>query len=272
MCPFYDPKFEYHIQAFDQELQKPLILILNQYLVFFFIFLARFWRFFTPYKATYIAQMIGFPLFFLIKFKRFFINWILYFFSCFFIEFRRFFHQLNTRFFYQFFSKFKRFFLSKPWSQMLICLSELASKRKDNFNIIKLYNLLCDKSNLIKTISYLPKVDLLLIIRHFFLDQLSKSTYVINFFNQTIIELATSPVYDMLLFQTYIYKRVYSYLLSYIWFKINLLTDYPFVKLWNISLLSTFSNNIDKSSTRYSLNISFVQTLALSIYKCQDFD
>ncbi len=69
------------------------------------VFLVRFWRFFTPCRATYKAkqQMISFSLYFLIKLGSFSLIEPLVFLPRFSIEFRRFFHQLNT---YDFFFSF----------------------------------------------------------------------------------------------------------------------------------------------------------------------
>ncbi len=60
---------------------------------------------------------------------------------------------------------------------------------------MKSYDLSRDRSNPIQTILYLPKVDLLLIIRHLiyltflvnFHTQLFESTYTINLFNQSTL-------------------------------------------------------------------------------------
>ena len=50
-CIPYDPKFEYYAQTFDLKPQK--LIVKNQYLVFFTVFLARFRRFFSLYKVKY---------------------------------------------------------------------------------------------------------------------------------------------------------------------------------------------------------------------------
>ncbi len=149
--------------------------------------------------------MISFPAYFLIEFRRFFIDQVSGFPSCFFIEFRRFFHQFNIRFPPQFLTKFRKFSLSKPWSQTLTHLLEFASKRQGNYNIIKLHDQSRDRSNLIKTILYhnssrgwlshlLPDLSNLL-------NQLFESTYAINFF-MTSVALRTCST---LLFQISVY-------------------------------------------------------------------
>ena len=102
-------------------------------------------------------------------------------------------------------------------------IKKIYLKLKD-YNIIKLYDQVCDRSNLIKIILYLPKVYLLLVIHYLtyltfsinFSKQLFELTYTINLFNQPIIKLVVLLAYGTLFPQTYVYKRVYSYLLSYI--------------------------------------------------------
>ena len=63
------PLFGYPAQAFNP---KTLFLsLIHQYQVFFPVFLAKFWSFFTSANKH---QMIGFSPCFLIKFRKFFIN------------------------------------------------------------------------------------------------------------------------------------------------------------------------------------------------------
>ena len=67
------------------------------------------------------------------------------------------------------------------------------------------------------------EVDLLFIIHYLtyltffvnFSNHLFQSIYAINLFIKSTMPQAC----DMLFFQTYIYKRVYFYLLSYVWFR-----------------------------------------------------
>ncbi len=134
---------------------KPLIQKSRPYPlpIFVFVFLARFRRFFTPYKATNNR----FSSLFLHWVRKFFIDWAPSFPPRFFIKFRRFFNNWYIWFLLQFPTGFKIFFPPKPWSQMLSRLLELAFKKKTNCNVIKLHDQLYDKSNPIKTISYLPK-------------------------------------------------------------------------------------------------------------------
>ena len=87
---------------------------------------------------------------------------------------------------------------------------------------MKSYNQSHDRTNLIKTILYLLKVNFFLIICHLtyltFLinlpNQLFESTYAINPFNQPTIESDIPLAYGLLFSQIYIHKRVYSYLLN----------------------------------------------------------
>ena len=58
-------------------------------------------------------------------------------------------------------------------------LLKLTSKREGNYHIMKLYNQLYDRSNLIQTILYLPKIDLYLVICYF-----TYLTFLINLINQ----------------------------------------------------------------------------------------
>ena len=89
---------------------------------------------------------------------------------------------------------------------------------------MKSYDQSHNKSNLIRKILYLLKVDLLLVICYMtyltffinFSNQSFKLICTINFLNQPIIELKALLACDKLLLLIYIYKRVYSYLLSYI--------------------------------------------------------
>ncbi len=100
------------------------------------------------------------------------------------------------------------------------CLLELVSKRKDNYNVMKSYDRSCDRSNPIKTILYLPKVHLSLVNYYpIFLtflinlpNQLFKSIYVINL----LIESTATLAYGLPFLKICVYKKVYSYLLSYI--------------------------------------------------------
>ena len=74
-------------------------------------------------------------------------------------------------------------------------LLELASKKKGNYNVIKSYNQLRDRSSLIEIILYFLKIDFLLVICHLtyltFLvnlhDIFFKSIYIIKFLNQLIL-------------------------------------------------------------------------------------
>ena len=97
------------------------------------------------------------------------------------------------------------------------------------YNVIRSHNRLRDGSNLNRTISYhnlfwgWPLINHLLLDLPKFLDQLYNlffwSTYAINLLNQLTIQLVIPLAYGTLLPQTYVCKRIYSYLLSYIWFK-----------------------------------------------------
>ena len=53
---------------------------------------------------------------------------------------------------------------------------------------------------------------------------------------------------------------------------VNLFTNHPFVKLWDIPVSSIPGGSIDESFARHSWDFSFLQTSALSIYKYQSFD
>ena len=94
-------------------------------------------------------------------------------------------------------------------------------------NIIKSHNRSYNGSNLIGTISYFPKIDLSLVIYHLtyltflvkFLNQFFESIYVIDLLNQFIIKLVALLACSTLFFDTYVCRRVYSYLLSYVQFK-----------------------------------------------------
>ncbi len=109
----------------------------------------------TLTKQCYKIMNDWFLLCFLIKFKKFFINRVPDFLPCFLIEFRRFFYQLNTLFLPHFFTRLKRLFpINKAMISNVKRLLEIVFKRKNNCNIIKLYDQSCDGSNLIKTISY----------------------------------------------------------------------------------------------------------------------
>ncbi len=122
------------------------------------VFLVRFWRFFTPYraayKAVYKATNDRFSSLFPHRVRRFFIDrasgfpssfshWVWEVFSP--IEHTRFLSQSPTG--------FRRFSPPKLWSQTLTRLLELASKREGNCDVMKSYDQLCDRSNLIGTIS-----------------------------------------------------------------------------------------------------------------------
>ena len=122
------------------------------------------------------------------------------------------------------------------------CSLKLASKKKGTCNIMKSYDQSCNGSNLIGTISYYNLSQGWPLINHslpnliYILGQSSESTYTINFLNQCTqstfssnlrnqpfqsiyIELAAPLACDTSLPQTYIRRRVYSYLLRYIWFR-----------------------------------------------------
>ena len=95
---------------------------------------------------------------------------------------------------------------------MLSRLLELVSKRKNNCDIIKSYNQSYDRFNLIKIISYFLKIDFLLVIYHLtyltflvnLLNQIFKSTYIINLLDQLTIELTVLLAYGILFPQIYI--------------------------------------------------------------------
>ena len=99
--------------------------------------------------------------------------------------------------------------------------------KSQKYNVIKSNNQLHDGFNPIGTILYLSKVDFLLVICHLidltFLvnlhNQFFELTYIINLFKSIYIKLAILLACDMLFLQTYICKRMYSYLLSYTWFR-----------------------------------------------------
>ena len=144
---------------------------------FLLVFLAKFWRFFTFYNVLYKtldkAKIITFFSPFFIEFKRFFIDQVSSFFPRFFIKFSRFFYQLNIRFIAQFSTRVKRFFFTKVMISNAICLSKVTSKRKSNYNIMKLHNKLCYGSNLSGIISYHYSSWGILFINHLSLDLLN---------------------------------------------------------------------------------------------------
>ncbi len=71
------------------------------------------------------------------------------------IKFRKFFHQLNIHGFLLSLSLSLGGFLNQAMtSNAYTRLSELASKREGNCNVMKSFDLTCDRSNLIRTISY----------------------------------------------------------------------------------------------------------------------
>ncbi len=108
---------------------------------------------------------------------------------------------------------------------MTIHLLELASKKKGNYNIMKLYDQLYDGSKPIGTILYHNLFQDWLLLNYLspnlpnLLSQPLQSTFRINFLNQCIFELAMSLACGILSSQIYIYKKMYLYLLSYIWFR-----------------------------------------------------
>lgn len=144
------------------------------------------------------------------------------------------------------------------------------------YNIIKLHDLSCDEYNLIRTISYHNSSQNWSFINYLSLDlsnlfsQSSESTFWINLCNKlsqsTYIELAALLACGTLFPQTYVHKRVYFYLSSYIWFR--------WWTFWQITHLlscgvyhswALFSDNIDKSSFGCNYDFSLVQMSTLSI-------
>ncbi len=87
---FCGPRYRYRAHASNLEppiISHPYFWLI--YLVFFPVFLARFWKFFTSHKSVFLLVFsLSLGGFLLIK--------PLVFSPCFLIEFRRFFHLLNT--------------------------------------------------------------------------------------------------------------------------------------------------------------------------------
>ena len=140
--------------------------------------------------------MINFFPYFFIEFRRFFINQNpLVFFFIFSSNLGSFFTNWSYNFLLSFLLGWWDFFLIKAMISNATCLSELASKRNGNYNVMRSHNSLNDRFNLIRTILYYnlfqgwslinpPLFDLPNL-----LSQLFKSIfwliYTINFLNQS---------------------------------------------------------------------------------------
>ena len=160
-------------------------------------------------------------------------------------------------------------FSTKPWPQTPTRLSELASKRESNCNVIKSYDQSHDRSNLFGIISYHNLSRGLLVICHLtfpikstfqfnLLNQPFESTYTIN----PLIKLAVPLAYGTLLFQQmYVRRRVYSNLLRYVWLRwLTFLWITHLLRREVYHPLIPLVGNVDESFAERSSDFSLVQT------------
>ncbi len=90
-------------------------------------------------------------------------------------------------------------------------------------------------------------------------NQPFESTYAINLLIKSVASLACG----MLLLQTYVRRKVYSYLLSYIWYRwLNFLQITYLLRREVYHPQTLLGSSIDESLARRSLDFFFVQTLA----------
>ena len=126
-----------------------------------------------------------------------------------------------------------------------------------------------------------PEIDLSLIICHLtyltkssfrfnFLNEPFESTYVINLFIKLAAPLACGTLF---LQQTYVRKRVYSYLLQYVWFGwLTFLQIAHSLRREMYHPRAPLGGSVDESLARRNSEFSLMRTLVLVFYVRQSCD